>query len=55
MNASPLVTGCVLFGREQEQAGILVEVAAEHAFNPNDEAALAEFRRKLWYVFYLHN
>ncbi|KIP12187.1 hypothetical protein PHLGIDRAFT_62555 [Phlebiopsis gigantea 11061_1 CR5-6] len=48
INASPLVSGCVMFGREQEQAGLLVEVAAEHSFEAGDEAALASFRNKIW-------
>lgn len=50
VSASPLVTGCVMFGREQEQAGLLVEVASSHTFSPSDEAALIDFRRKLWYI-----
>lgn len=53
INASPLVSGCVMFGREQEQAGLLVEVAADYSFEAGDEAALASFRNKIWCEFFL--
>ena len=48
VNASPLVSGCVMFGREQAQAGLLVEVEPEHVFDPHDPAAFEAFRDKLW-------
>lgn len=41
-----------MFGREQEQAGVLVETAPDQTFDPSDTKALAEFRNKLWYGFY---
>ena len=37
-----------MFGREREQAGLLVEPYSEHAVDPADETALAEFRNKIW-------
>ncbi|EKM51563.1 uncharacterized protein PHACADRAFT_212203 [Phanerochaete carnosa HHB-10118-sp] len=46
----PMVMGCLMFGREREQAGLLVELAERHAFDPNDEAALVQFRNELWPV-----
>ncbi|GJE99727.1 acetyl-CoA synthetase-like protein [Phanerochaete sordida] len=46
--ASQLTTGCVMFGREREQPGILVEPSAEHAIDPRDEKALVAFRNKIW-------
>ncbi|EKM50011.1 uncharacterized protein PHACADRAFT_130503 [Phanerochaete carnosa HHB-10118-sp] len=46
--ASPLVSGCMMFGREREQPGIIVEPQPAHAVDPNDMAALAEFRNKIW-------
>ncbi|GJE92597.1 acetyl-CoA synthetase-like protein [Phanerochaete sordida] len=48
INGSPLVRDCLMFGREREQAGLLVEPAPEHTIDPNDERALASFRNKIW-------
>lgn len=50
ISASPVVSSCIMFGRGQEQAGLLVEVAVDFSFGPSDEAALANFRNQLWYV-----
>ncbi len=47
---NPLVIGTLMFGREREQAGLLVEPHPERVIDPNDEGALAEFRNKIWYV-----
>ncbi|GJF00089.1 acetyl-CoA synthetase-like protein [Phanerochaete sordida] len=46
--ASPLVAGCVMFGREREQPGILVEPHLAHAIDRHDEVALAAFRNEIW-------
>ncbi|EKM51562.1 uncharacterized protein PHACADRAFT_127221 [Phanerochaete carnosa HHB-10118-sp] len=46
----PMVMGCLMFGRAREQAGLLVELAKEHTFDPSDEVALIQFRNKLWPV-----
>ncbi|GJE97028.1 acetyl-CoA synthetase-like protein [Phanerochaete sordida] len=46
--SSPLVAGCVMFGREREQAGILVELSAGHAVEASDLPALARARNELW-------
>lgn len=48
ISASPLVAGCVMFGREREQPGVLLEPAAAHALDPGDEAALVRFRNAIW-------
>ena len=48
IRSSPLVHGCVMFGREREQPGIVIEPQPEHAVDPNDEAALVAFRNKIW-------
>ncbi|KIK79350.1 hypothetical protein PAXRUDRAFT_36462 [Paxillus rubicundulus Ve08.2h10] len=50
INSSPLVKGAVMFGRERNQAGILVEPRPEHAIDVNDEKAVVEFRKKIWPV-----
>ena len=48
ITSSPLVYGCVMFGREREQPGILIEPQPEHAVDLDDEAALVAFRNKIW-------
>ena len=50
IGTSPLLLGCLMFGRGREQAGLLVEPAKEYAFDQNDETALIQFRNKLWQV-----
>ena len=54
VGASPLVAGCAMFGREREQAGILVEPIEEYTVTPGDDAALAVFRNKIWCVSHLN-
>jgi hypothetical protein len=46
--AQGIVTGAILFGRERNQAGVLVEPAEAFAFDPTDESDLAAFRNKIW-------
>lgn len=48
--SSPFVSGCVMFGREREQAGVLVEPSPEYSVDPKDDNAVAEFRNKIWYA-----
>jgi long-subunit acyl-CoA synthetase (AMP-forming) len=48
INSSPLLKGSVMFGRERNQAGILVEPHPEHAIDVNDEKAVVEFRNEIW-------
>ncbi|KAF8129542.1 acetyl-CoA synthetase-like protein [Boletus edulis] len=48
--SSPLVQGVVMFGRERNQVGVLIEPRPEHAFDVNDEKAAAEFRNQIWPV-----
>ena len=47
-----MVMGVLMFGREREQAGVLIEPQPEYAIDPNDERALAEFRNKIWYAMF---
>ena len=44
--SSPLLQGVVMFGRERNQVGVLVEPRPEHAVDVLDENAVAEFRKK---------
>lgn len=48
IGGDPLVSGCVMFGREREQPGLIIEPKAP--FDPADSAALVDFRNKIWYV-----
>ena len=48
--SSPLLQGAVMFGRERNQVGIIVEPHAEHAVEVRDNNAVAAFRNKIWYV-----
>ncbi|KIP12189.1 hypothetical protein PHLGIDRAFT_371020 [Phlebiopsis gigantea 11061_1 CR5-6] len=42
------VAGCLMFGREREQPGIIVEPMPEDAIDPDDQMALGRLRNKLW-------
>ncbi|EPQ53300.1 acetyl-CoA synthetase-like protein [Gloeophyllum trabeum ATCC 11539] len=46
--AHPMVQGAIMFGRERNQVGVLVEPKAQYAFDPSDQAALAAFRNSIW-------
>jgi long-subunit acyl-CoA synthetase (AMP-forming) len=48
---SPLLQGAVMFGRERNQVGVLVEPRPEHAVDVLDENAVAAFRNEIWSVF----
>ncbi|CAK5268755.1 unnamed protein product [Mycena citricolor] len=48
MIADPNITGAVMFGRERNQVGVLIEPAPQHKIDPRDETQLAEFRNLIW-------
>ncbi|KAF8121589.1 acetyl-CoA synthetase-like protein [Boletus edulis] len=48
IGSSPLVQGVVMFGRERNQVGVLIEPRPKHAIDANDERAVAEFRNQIW-------
>ncbi|KAF8195302.1 hypothetical protein K438DRAFT_1968611 [Mycena galopus ATCC 62051] len=48
LNQDPHVLSCVMFGRGQFQAGVIVDPKPEFKFDPADSTALAEFRNKIW-------
>lgn len=50
VNSSPYVVASVMFGREREQPGILVEPFPGHEIDPNDTVQLSNFRNKIWYT-----
>ncbi|KAG6893724.1 hypothetical protein C0995_016243, partial [Termitomyces sp. Mi166 len=46
--SSPLVQGVVMFGREHDQAGVLIEPKPENSIDVEDPEQLAALRNKLW-------
>ncbi|KAG0695028.1 hypothetical protein DFH29DRAFT_957159 [Suillus ampliporus] len=46
MTSSPLIEGAVMFGREQDQAGVLIEPS--HALS--DEAEIESYKEQIWPV-----
>lgn len=50
IGSSPLIQGAIMFGRERNQVGIIVEPWPEHAVDIRDNDTVAEFRNKIWYV-----
>ncbi|KAF8840152.1 acetyl-CoA synthetase-like protein [Paxillus ammoniavirescens] len=48
--SSPLVKGAIMFGRERNQVGILIEPQPEYIVDIMDDKAVAEFRNKIWPV-----
>ena len=41
--------GCVMFGRERDQAGILIELKAPYAIDPNKAKDVISIRNTLWF------
>ncbi|KAF7347147.1 Acetyl-CoA synthetase-like protein [Mycena venus] len=50
MMASPHIRGAVMFGRERNQVGVLVEPNVQYKMDPKDEKKVAEFRDLIWPV-----
>ncbi|KAF8436597.1 putative nonribosomal peptide synthetase [Boletus edulis BED1] len=48
IGSSSLVQGVVMFGRERNQVGVLIEPRSEHPIDVNDEKAVADFRNQIW-------
>ncbi|KAJ7496484.1 putative aminoadipate reductase, partial [Mycena latifolia] len=48
MMASPFITGAVMFGRERNQVGVLIEPSPK--LDPKDEQQLEKFRNLIWPV-----
>ncbi|KAJ7055851.1 putative aminoadipate reductase [Mycena amicta] len=48
--ASPYISGAVMFGRERNQIGVLIEPAHGHVIDPRDDKQLGEFRNLVWSV-----
>ncbi|KAF5392669.1 hypothetical protein D9757_000930 [Collybiopsis confluens] len=48
VSRSPMVTGVVMFGRQRDQPGVLLELSAENQVDPTDKALAGTFRNKIW-------
>ncbi|KAF8219495.1 putative aminoadipate reductase [Tricholoma matsutake] len=46
--SSHLVMGAVMFGRQHDQPGVLIEPKQEYAIDVQDQEQLSELRNKLW-------
>ncbi|KAJ7360792.1 hypothetical protein DFH08DRAFT_1031008 [Mycena albidolilacea] len=49
MTASPFIKGAVMFGRERNQVGVLIEPNPQYKMEPGDEQ-VAKFRNLIWLV-----
>ncbi|KAF9060301.1 acetyl-CoA synthetase-like protein [Rhodocollybia butyracea] len=47
---SPLLRGVIMFGRERDQPGVLIEPSPENQVDIDDEAQVSTFRNKVWPV-----
>jgi len=48
IGTSPYVNGTVMFGRERNQVGIIIEPRPGYEIDVDDEKQLAEFRNRVW-------
>ncbi|KAJ7277843.1 male sterility protein-domain-containing protein [Mycena rebaudengoi] len=48
--SSPYIRGAVMFGRERNQVGVLVEPNVQYKMDPKDEKKVAQFRDVIWPV-----
>ncbi|KAH8102700.1 hypothetical protein BXZ70DRAFT_929500 [Cristinia sonorae] len=48
LGSLPSISGAIIFGRGQTQAGVLIELRPDAAFDPKNEKALTEFRNNIW-------
>ncbi|KAJ7144760.1 putative aminoadipate reductase [Mycena crocata] len=50
MMASPSIMGAIMFGRERNQVGVLIEPNSKYNLDPEDGQQLAKFRNSIWPV-----
>ncbi|KAJ3877582.1 putative aminoadipate reductase [Lentinula edodes] len=48
ITATPLIQGAVMFGRERDQTGLLVEPSMHHEIDVTDPAQISAFRNSIW-------
>ncbi|KAG2158598.1 putative aminoadipate reductase [Suillus bovinus] len=44
----PYVNGAIMFGRERNQVGVLIEPAVDHFIDVDNEEQVARFRNRIW-------
>jgi hypothetical protein len=54
LNRDPHVACSVFFGRGQFNAGVLIDPASEHIFDPINTMQLEDFRNKIWSAMSFH-
>lgn len=42
--------GIVMFGRQRDQPGVLLEPSPGNQIDVNDQAQVSDFRNKIWYA-----
>ncbi|KAJ7622608.1 putative aminoadipate reductase [Mycena polygramma] len=50
MMASPLIAGAIMFGRERNQVGVLIEPNPRYELDTEDDQQVAKFRNLIWPV-----
>ncbi|KAE9401310.1 putative aminoadipate reductase [Gymnopus androsaceus JB14] len=50
ISASPMLSGAIMFGRQRDQPGILLEPVPAYQFDVNDEFEVSKFRNLIWPV-----
>ncbi|KAF9070475.1 putative aminoadipate reductase [Rhodocollybia butyracea] len=50
VSQSPLLKGVIMFGRERDQPGVLIEPSPESQVDVDDQAQVTSFRNKIWPV-----
>ncbi|KAF7378108.1 Acetyl-CoA synthetase-like protein [Mycena sanguinolenta] len=50
LGASPFIAGAVMFGRERNQVGVLIEPNHKYELDPTDEKQLGKYRNLIWPV-----
>ncbi|KAJ7236044.1 hypothetical protein B0H12DRAFT_1256714 [Mycena haematopus] len=48
MVANPFISSAVMFGRERNQVGVLIEPTQEYKIDPSDKLQLAKYRNLIW-------
>jgi hypothetical protein len=47
----PRVKGAIMFGRDRDRPGVIIEPSAEVKVDLNDEKNVVQLRNELWYVY----
>jgi long-subunit acyl-CoA synthetase (AMP-forming) len=48
MLGSPLIMGAIIFGRQRNQVGVLIEPKTQYKVDPTDEQQVETFRNLIW-------